>query len=426
MSTQSGTSDWRLRFFTVWTGQAFSLVGSSFAQFALVWWLTISTGSATVLAAATLVVMLPNVLLGPVAGALVDRWDRRTVMIVADSAIAAASLWLAWVFATGAVQIWHVYVIMVLRALGGIFHWPAMQASTTLLVPEKHLSRVAGINQALGGIVSISAPPMAALLLAALPLHGILLIDVVTGALAVSTLLCVTIPQPARAAPEPGAPRASLRQDLVEGFRFVWAWPGLLAMLALGAVLNFLLNPASALMPILVTRHFGGQAPEIGWVEASWGIGVIAGGLLLGMWGGFRKRMYTVLLGLAGMGLCTLLVGLAPAGLYVLCIAGFALTGCLNSITNGPMNALTQSVVPPEMQGRVFNLMASLSSAVAPLGMAIAGPLSDAAGVQVWYVFSGAVCLLMVLAASAFPAIRNLEESGRAARPAELALVTEP
>jgi DHA3 family macrolide efflux protein-like MFS transporter len=415
MSNQVDTpAPWKLRFFTVWTGQAFSLVGSAFAQFALVWWLTASTGSATVLATATLVAMLPNILLGPVAGALVDRWNRRAVMIVADSAIAALSLWLAYVFATGAMQIWHVYVVMLARSVGGVFHWPAMQASTSLLVPEKQLSRVAGINQTLNGIVSIGAPPMAALLLALLPLHGIMLIDVVTGALAVGTLLCVTIPQPVRAAAAPGAPQTSLKQDLAAGFRYVWAWPGLLALLALGAVLNFLLNPAGALMPILVTRHFGGQAPEIGWMEASWGVGVIAGGLLLGVWGGFRKRMLTTMIGLAGMGLGTLLVGLAPANLFLLGIAGFVLTGCMNSVTNGPLQAMTQSVVAPEMQGRVFTLMASLSAVMAPLGMAIAGPLSDAVGVQVWYVVAGAVCILMVLAASAIPAIRNLEESGKA------------
>jgi DHA3 family macrolide efflux protein-like MFS transporter len=134
-------------FFVIWTGQAFSLVGSQLVQFALVWWLTKTTGSATVLAFATMMALLPQIVLGPFAGALVDRWDRRRVLMVADGGIALATLLLAALYALGLVQVWHIYALMLVRAAGSAFHWPAMQASTTLLVPEKHLSRIAGLNQ---------------------------------------------------------------------------------------------------------------------------------------------------------------------------------------------------------------------------------------------------------------------------------------
>lgn len=427
MAHAGSSADWRPRFFAIWAGQAFSLVGSALAQFALVWWLTASTGSATVLATATLMAMLPQVLLGPVAGALIDRWNRRMVMIVADSAIALVSLWLVFLFASGAMQVWHVYAVMLARGVGGTFHWPAMSASTTLLVPEKHLSRVAGINQALNGIVNIIAPPTAALLLAVLPLHGILLIDVVTAALAVGVLFCAHIPQPARAADAPGAQPASLWQDMVAGFRYVWAWPGLLAILIIATVLNFLLNPAFALMPILVTRHFGGGALELGWMDSGWGIGMVAGGLLLGVWGGFRKRMVTSMAGLIGMGVGTLLIGFAPANAFLLALGGIALVGIMNPITNGPLEAVTQAAVAPEMQGRVFTLIGSLAALMSPLGLLVAGPIADAAGVQVWYVIGGSACIIMAVAASAVPAIMNLDQKHRAAHGARAeTAVAEP
>ena len=149
--SQSEPGHWAARFFTIWSGQALSLFGSALVQFALIWWLTQKSGSATVLAVATLVGMLPQIVVGPFAGALVDRWNRRVIMIVADGTIAAFSLLLAYLFATGTVQIWHIYAIMAVRALGGAFHFPAMAASTPLMVPKEHLTRINGLNQGFAG-----------------------------------------------------------------------------------------------------------------------------------------------------------------------------------------------------------------------------------------------------------------------------------
>src|SRR5512147_1378352 len=158
MQEQSISKNWASRFFTIWTGQAFSLFGSSLVQFALVWWLTQKTGSATVLATSTMAALLPQVVLGPFVGALVDRWNRRIIMIVADAAIALATAVLIYLFASGKIQVWHVYAMAALRSLGGAFHQPAMTSSTSLMVPEKHLARIAGANQTLGGLTSIFAP----------------------------------------------------------------------------------------------------------------------------------------------------------------------------------------------------------------------------------------------------------------------------
>src|SRR5215216_7140935 len=195
-SSQPETGRWAGRFFTIWSGQALSLFGSALVQFSLIWWLTQKSGSATVLAIATLVGMLPQIVIGPFAGALVDRWNRRIIMIVADGTIAAFSLLLAYLFATGTVQVWHVYAIMAVRALGGAFHFPAMSASTPLMVPKEQLTRINGLNQALQGVNSLAAPPLGALLLGILTTQGVLLIDVGTAMLAILPLLFIPIPQP--------------------------------------------------------------------------------------------------------------------------------------------------------------------------------------------------------------------------------------
>lgn len=413
MEQTSKPKQWAAPFFAIWTGQALSLFGSSLAGFALVWWLTKTTGSATVLATATLVAMLPQILLGPFAGALVDRWNRRLVMIVADSLVALISAWLAWLFWTGAMRTWHVYVIMLARALGGCFHWPAMQASTSLMVPKAHLSRVAGLNQTLNGGMNIVAPPLGALLLAALPLHGIMAIDVVTASLAIVPLFFVLIPQPDRPPATAGAAQAgaTLWQDLAEGLRYVWAWPGLRLLLFMAVVLNFVGYPAFSLIPILVTKHFGGQALQLGWMNSGWGIGVVLGGLTLGVWGGFRRRVYTSLVGLIAGGLAALAVGLAPAHALWLALVGIFLAGFFNAITNGPLFAILQGTVDPRIQGRVFTVVGSVCAAMSPLGLAVAGPVADAFGVGTWFVVDGLSCVLMGVGAFFVPALVHLEDN---------------
>lgn len=384
-------------------------------QFALVWWLTTTTGSATVLATATLVAILPGVVLGPFVGALVDRWNRRAVMMAADAIIALAVVGLALLSCLGAMRTWQVYAIMFIRALGGTFHWPAMQASTSLMVPERHLSRVAGLNQALNGALNIAAPPTGALLLSLLPLYAILAIDVGTAMLAILSLGLVAIPQPpqCRAASPTTVRSPSLGRDVLDGLRYIWGWPGARWLLLMATAINFTVNPGFALMPILVTRYFGGAALELGWMESAWGVGVVAGGLVLSAWGGFRQRILTTLMGLIGMGTGVLLVGAVPPTAFGLALAAMFASGFMNPITNGPVFAILQAKVAPQMQGRVFMVVGSITSAMTPLGMAIAGPVADRLGVRTWFLAGGAVCTMMGLAAFFIPAIVRLEDNHR-------------
>jgi DHA3 family macrolide efflux protein-like MFS transporter len=246
-------NNWKRRFFTIWAGQQASLFGSWIAQFGLVWWLTQETGSATVLATASLVAMLPRILIGPFAGTLVDRLPRRWLMVWVDLFVAALAFLLAFLFYTGAIEVWHIYLVMALRAVGGAFHWPAMAAATSLLVPEKHLTRIAGLNQTMQGLLSIVSPPLGALAVSFLPMHGVMGIDLVTFSFAVLPLLFLAIPEPARAE----ARRLTYVSDLAAGFRYVWSWRGLFLLLCMAALLNGIAQPMGSLLPLLIKEHFG-------------------------------------------------------------------------------------------------------------------------------------------------------------------------
>jgi len=407
--------NWATRFFTIWTGQAFSMFGSSLVQFALVWWLTRQTGSATILATASLVAMLPQVLLGPIAGAYADRHNRRVIMIVSDSLTALATLILVILFATGWIQIWHVYVLLAVRAVCGTFQFPAMSASTSLMVPKEQLTRVGGMNQMLQGLMGLVAPPVGALLISILSTQGVLMIDVGTALLAVVPLLIIPIPQPVRRDMD-GAraeTKPSLLADMKEGLAFVLAWPGLLAIGAMATIINFLLTPMSSLMPLLITKHFGLGALQLGLTDTAWGVGIIAGGIILSAWGGFKRRIFTSLMGIAGLGVGVIIVGLAPAGMFVMALIGMAVIGAMNSFANGPLHAILQAVVPAEMQGRVMSLIGTVAMAMSPLSLLIAGPVSDAFGIRTWYWLGGALSLLMGVIGFFIPAVVNVEHNRR-------------
>jgi MFS transporter, DHA3 family, macrolide efflux protein len=399
---------WQWRFFSFWIAQAASLFGSSIAQFALIWWLTTTTNSATVLATAALIGTLPGILISPFAGVLVDRWNRRTILIVADGINALAAGVLMLLFWQSAIEVWHIYIAMAVRATAGAFQFPAVQSSTALMVPEEQLARVAGLNQLLQGIMLIAGPPLGALLVSLWPLAAVLGIDVVTACIAVLLLTVISIPQPQRATPQGRQP--GMLDEMVAGLRYIWRWPGLLAVLLIATVINLVLTPAFTLVPILVTQHFGGDALLLASMNAAQGIGLLLGGVLLSIWGGFKQRMRTALLGLIGLGIGTLLLGLAPADMASIALVGMLVVGIMGPLVNGPFFAVIQTIVAPEMQGRVFTVAGSISMGVAPLGLAFAGPLADALGVRSWYLIGGVICFIMSAIVIGNPAIMNLEK----------------
>jgi DHA3 family macrolide efflux protein-like MFS transporter len=258
--------------------------------------------------------------------------------------------------------------------------------------------------------MSIISAPLGALFLALLPMQAILAIDVFTAMLAIIPLFFFQVPQPARNDLHPDANgKSTFKQDFMAGLSYVWGWPGLMLIGVMAAVINFLLTPAFTLLPILVTKHFSGQAIQLATLESFYGIGVIVGGLTLSVWGGFKRRIMTSLVGLVAMGVGCLVMGLLPPTAFVIAVAVGLFLGFINPIVNGPLLAAVQAAVTPEMQGRVFSLIGTVAAAMSPLGLIIAGPIADNLGVQTWFMIGGIVTLLMGITSLFIPAIMNFE-----------------
>ena len=332
-------------------------------------------------------------------------------MIVADTAIALATLGLAVLFWLNLAAVWSIYVLLLIRATGAAFHWPAMQASTPLMVPQKHLSRVAGLNQTLSGLAGILIPPLGALAIEVLPMQGVLAIDVITAIPAIVPLLFIAIPQPARTiTPETAGRKPSLWADMREGLRFVLNWKALMLLAVIGVMINMLGRAAASLTPILVMQHFKGGALQLGWWQSAAGAGTVIGGLILGVWGGFRRRVVTQMLALVLDGLVIIGIGLSPKEAFGLAVVLIFFVGILEAIALGAGGAMFQVLVPPEVQGRVFSLLISASQGLAPLGLLVAGPTADALGVSFWYVLTGIMILVMGASALLVPAIVHIED----------------
>ena len=398
-------------FFILWTGQSLSLIGSQAVQFALIWWLTEISGSATILATATLLGLLPPIVLGPVIGALIDRWNRKTVMLAADGFVALASLLLAWLFFTGIAHIPHVLALVFLRSLGAAFHSPAMTASTTLMVPEKYLTRIQGLNQSMQGLLTIVAAPLGALLLAIFSMTGVMMVDVATALLAILPLLAIRVPRPPRS---DSVEQSSVWAETVAGFRYLVQRRGHATLIAMSALINALLVPAFSLLPLLVLQRLNGGAAQFGWLSSSLGVGLIVGGVVLGAWGGFRKRIVTTLIAMIALGAAVIAVGFTPASSFLWALVSMSCVGLIIPFVNGPVFAILQATIAPDFQGRVFSLIGSLAGAAAPLGLIVAAPVAEIVGVAVWYLAGGMTCVAMGIAGFFAPALMGIEDKAYA------------
>ena len=396
-------------FWILWSGQAVSLLGTQAVQLALVWWITEKTRSASVLAASMFLALAPQVLFGPLIGALVDRWDRKKVMMIADGSAALASAALAALFAAGAPSVPAVLLALLARGVAEAFHAPAMQASTTLMVPPELFTRIQGVNQALQGTSIVFSAPLGALLYATLPMWGVLTVDVATALLAIAPLLFVDVPSPASVSRSAAGALASLFAEVKSGVRYLGDRREHLYLLALACALNLLLVPAFTLLPLWVTER-GGTIGQLGWIQSASGIGTIAGGLALGVWGGFSQKIRTTALGIVLLGAAVLsMSALGPLG----GIVAMAVVGVAGPFANGPIQAILQVTIPPEMQGRIFSLYASLAGAMTPLGLLLAAPVAEVAGVAVWYVAAGALCLAVGAVMLARPDFLDIERAGK-------------
>jgi DHA3 family macrolide efflux protein-like MFS transporter len=413
MATSTNQSPRMTPFLVLWTGQALSLIGSMAVQFALIWWLTQETGSAAVLAMAALFGLLPTVVLGPVAGVLVDRWDRKRVMLASDGMVALASLVLAFLYFSGGATTEIAFLILFLRGLAGAFHAPAMVASTSLMVPAEHLARIQGLNQMLQGGITIVSAPLGALLLGLLPMAGVMLVDVGTALVAIVPLVFIRVPRPARSAGAALGAASSIWSEMIAGGRYLLERRGHVNLVVMAALINMCLVPAFSLLPLLVSGELGEGALQLGWITSAFGIGAIAGGIALGVWGGTRRRILTVLPALVGLGISVAALGLAPS--YAPALAAMLVIGLVVPLANGPIQAILQATVAPDYQGRVFTLIGSLAGVTAPLGLLLAAPIAEMVGVRAWYLAGGLTCAAMGLVGFFLPALMRIEEQSAGA-----------
>jgi len=412
-------ANWSRRFFTLWSGLSISQIGSALIQFALIWWLTKTTGSATVLAVSTLAALLPGIFLAPFAGTLVDRWNRRAVVMTVRGLASLSEAILVLLFGSGRIAVWEVLVILFLLAAAATFSSPAIQASTPLMVPRDQLARIAGLNYTLSGILGVVAPPLGAVLINAFPIHWVLAIDVIAGSLALAVFAAVDIPQPPHSPARAGGifKRSSYWQDLKAGWTYLVGWPGLLGICLLAMAGNALSYPLESLIPLLVTKVYRGGALQLGWMNSGIKLGLILGGLAISAWGGFKKRVLTFLLTSMLTGLSFVLMGVLPSTWFFGALICVTLFGTMVTMGNAPIDALLQSTVAPELQARVLGLINAGATAMTPLCLLLAGPVADRLGMRAMYAVCGGIDVVIISIGLGIPAIMNLETNAHPVRP---------
>ncbi len=359
-------------FLIVWVGQVASTLGSNLAGFAVGVWIYETTGSETLFALSMLAWVLPNILLAPLAGVIADRWDRRLVMILSDTLAASGTVLVAAMFFSGHLAVWHVYIAAFLDSTASTLQWPAHSAATSLMVPKEHLGRAGGFTQIGQAISQLVAPAAAGALYVTLGLPAILFIDLAAYALAIVTLLIVRFPQP-EATAEGQAGRGSFWKEAFFGWAYIRARTGLFGLLIVFAVGNFLSSLTNPLMmPLLLDM----SSPDVvGYVSSIFGAGMLVGTLVMSVWGGPKRRIYGIALFDSLAGLFMALFGLRP-WVPLIAAAGFGVAFTM-PITNGCSQAVWQSKVAQDVQGRVFAARRMIAFSIMPLAYLTAGPLAE-------------------------------------------------
>lgn len=365
-----------MRAFTiVWIGQAFSLLGTSMTAFALTIWAFQLTGSATALALVQFFHITPLLLISPVAGAIVDRSNRKLMMMLSDLASGLATIAVLILYLLGDLQIWHLYLVSVISGTFQTFQWPAYSAAITMIVPKQHYARAHAMNDLAGNTSGIFAPVLAGALLAFIGLGGILAIDIFTFLIAIGSLLVVHIPQP-KVTEEGKASQGSLWKESIYGFRYIFKRPSLLGLQLVFLVGNFFATLAYTLIPPMVLARTDNNSILFGSVQTAGAIGGVVGGLAMSAWGGPKRKVHGVLGGWAASGLLGLfLLGLGRN--LPLWVVGSFFGAFFVPLINSSNQAIWQSKVAPDLQGRVFAIRRLIAWFVNPLATLIAGPLAD-------------------------------------------------
>lgn len=400
--------NWKRVFAIIWTGQFLSILTSSIVNFAIVLWLSLETGSAEVLAFATMAALLPQSVLGLFTGIFIDRWKRKRVMIMADSFIAFCTLILAVLFYFDLAKISHIYVLLALRSVGSAFHMPAMQASVPLLAPKSELMRIAGINQVIQSVCNIAGPALAGLFITMMKMTNIFLLDVAGAAFACLSLCFVFIPDPSH---EERNSELHLWREAKEAIMEVRNQYGLSWLFLLSILATFVIMPVSVLFPLMTLNHFAGNAFQVSLVEVSWGGGALLAGALLGL----KKYRWNGILLINGMyialGLTFLFSGLLPVSGFIWFAVLTALGGVCGSLYFATFTTVIQSRIDPGVMGRVFSFYMSFSMLPSMIGLLSTGFLADSIGLGNTFIISGGFLCLIGIISFFIPSLISLKES---------------
>lgn len=359
----------------LWSGQLVSSLGSSLTSFAITIWAFQETGQATTLALVGLFAFGPSLLFAPLAGALVDRWNRKLVTALSDIAAAIATAVLFALHMSGVLEVWHLYVLGAWSGVFGAFQWPATSALISQLVPKEQYGRTAGLMSVIESAPLIAAPFLAALILSVFGLSAVLLIDMATCALAVVSLAFIRVPR-RQPTTEESRVRQRLGEELVFGFRYIAARRGLLGLLLMFAAVNLVSGMTGVMSSATVLARTGNDAVALGSVQSLAGVGGLLGGLLLGIWGGPRVKVYGLFASLIASGLLGTVVFAVGQTVPLMMLGAFIHVFCI-PVLNGCSQAIWQRKVAPEVQGKVFAARRMLAQALQPITLLISGPLAD-------------------------------------------------
>ena len=357
-------------FFTIWIGQLVSILGSGLTGFALGVWIFQQTGKATPFAITVLFGSLPAVLLGPVAGAVADRFNRKKVILLADTGNALITLIAFLLLMSGQLEIWNIYMIALVGSIFSAFQEPAFAASIVMLVPRKDLQRANGMTQMTNALGNLVPPLIAGLLFGLIGLQGIILIDFITYFAALGTIIISRIPQPERIEPQE---KSSQWREAMAGWRYLRLNGGLLGLVFYFAIVNFMINFAAVLTSPMVLAIF---SPAIlGYVQTAGGLWMLIGSILLSVWGGPKKKILSIMIFITISSLGLALAGMRPNAYLI--AAGYFVMLFLIPLASGASQAIFQTKVPLGLQGRVFAMRSMISRSIMPIAFLTAGPLAD-------------------------------------------------
>ena len=375
----------------IWGGQAVSMVTSYAAGYAAVWYITESTGSALALAVATICAYLPQGLLSPFGGVIADKYNRKTVMIAADLGIGLVSLALGIVILIGHVTFGLILIMVIVRSVGQSFHGPAMMAAMPLLVPEKHLLRINTMDQLLMSIASIGAPAFGIFLYTTLGFHSVMFLDFFGALVAVAGLALAKIPTVHDAATDNQHVLANMR----DGWRALAATRGLVVLIVGITIGLMAFAPLSAVFPLMTYDHFNGDGYMASLVEATFGIGMIIGSVILMAWGGGRRLAGLMAVAALIVGATTSVCGLLTPQMFPAFAVLCAVMAMACAWFNGPLITLVQKNVPPEKTGRALGFTTAAIGLASPVGVALGGVLAEGIGIAPFFVVDGLVCIVL-------------------------------